>query len=100
MSLLFSGMPLGGNFLLAAALVAHAVSRRPEVAPAFTLRLDGTWSVPAWEISASKPGRGSFQTPWIIRSALPSPNRGTRILLVPRDSVTPGQWRAIRALLG
>ena len=98
-SLPLSGLPPLLCLLLTLLLGLNSWLRAPRCPPLAIVQAAGSWTVPAWGVTAARPGAGSVRTSWLVRVVLAGP-AGRRTLLLPRDSLTDAQWRRLQVLLG
>jgi hypothetical protein len=92
------GWPLVLKGLALAAVVGHAVLRRPAPPPSLVLVDDGACAVPEWQTGLQPLGARTLVAPFWVRLDLGrGPWRRDLILLV--DQLEPKEWRRLRAAL-
>jgi hypothetical protein len=98
---LLVGLPIVGRLLVALAIVAHALARRPAAAAAPALVIvgeDGVCVVPEWGTGRRPLGPRTLVCPFLVRLDLGKGVLQRDILLI-ADQVGPQEWRRLRALL-
>jgi hypothetical protein len=94
-----AGIAVPFKILATAAIVSHALLRRPSASPALLIVSgDGFCVVPEWDASRWPLGARSLVCPFWIRLELRlGPKRRDILLLA--DQVPPETWRQLRSLL-
>lgn len=93
------GCPAALKVAGAAALVVHAVARRPARPPrAVLITEDGVCAVPEWRAGLRPLGPRTTMAPFWIRLDLGAGSPKRELLLL-ADQVTPEDWRRLRAML-
>jgi hypothetical protein len=92
------GWPLLPKSVALAAVLAHALLRRPAAAPALVLVAGNACAVPEWQTGLRPLGGRTLVAPFWVRLDLGrGPWRRDVILLV--DQLEPDDWRRLRATL-
>jgi hypothetical protein len=92
------GWPLLPKGLALAAVLSHAVLRRPAAAPRLVLVDGSACAVPEWQTGLRPLGGRTLVAPFWVRLDLGrGPWRRDLILLV--DQLEPQEWRRLRAAL-